>query len=90
MLNFPVDLALGDDGTLYFTDVRNHCVRAIGTDGIISTVVGQCGPEGGFEGDGGPPDEAKINLAFGIEWAGDGRMILSDTGNSVIRSVLFE
>ncbi len=90
MLNFPVDLALGDDGTLFFTDVQNHCVRAIDPNGIIDTVVGQCGPSGGFEGDGGPPDQAKINLAFGIEWVGDGRLLVSDTGNSVIRSVLFE
>ena len=31
-LNHPVDLAFGDDGTLYFTDVYNHCVRAIAPD----------------------------------------------------------
>ena len=28
-LNNPVDLALDDDGTLYFTDTYNHCVRSI-------------------------------------------------------------
>jgi sugar lactone lactonase YvrE len=88
-LNFPVDLALGDDGTLFFTDVRNNCVRAIDPDGVISTVVGVCGDKG-FEGDGGPPEDALLNLVFGIEWTGDGRLIVSDTGNNVIRSVLFE
>ncbi len=46
-LNYPVDLALGDDGTLYFTDVRNHCVRAIEPDGHdLDTVVGVCGNKG--------------------------------------------
>jgi hypothetical protein len=89
LLNFPVDLALGDDGTLFFTDVRNNCVRAIDTAGTISTVVGVCG-EKGYEGDGGPPDEALLNLVFGIEWTPDGRLMVSDTGNSVIRSVTFE
>ncbi len=84
-LDFPVDLALGDDGTLYFTDVRNHCVRAIAPDGIISTAVGTCGDHG-FAGDGGPPEEALLNLAFGIEWA-NGRLLVSDTGNNVIRAV---
>jgi sugar lactone lactonase YvrE len=88
-LNFPVDLALGDDGTLFFTDVRNNCVRAIDPDGIVSTAVGVCG-EKGYEGDGGPPDEALLNLVFGIEWSGDGRLIVSDTGNNVIRSVLLQ
>lgn len=85
-LNFPVDLALGDDGTLYFTDVRNHCVRAIDPGGTISTVVGSCG-EHGYEGDGEAPEDALLNLAFGIEWV-DGRLIVSDTGNNVVRSVL--
>jgi hypothetical protein len=84
-LNFPVDLALGDDGTLYFTDVRNHCVRAIDPDGTIDTVVGVCG-EKGYEGDGEAPEDALLNLAFGVEWV-DGSLIVSDTGNSVIRRV---
>jgi hypothetical protein len=87
LLNFPVDLELADDGTLYFTDVHNHCVRAIAPDGIISTVVGKCG-EKGYSGDGGPASEARIKLAFGIEWV-DGRLNVADTGNSVIRTVLF-
>lgn len=87
-LNYPVDLALGDDGTLYFSDVRNHCVRAIDPQGKISTVAGVCG-EKGFEGDGGAPEEALLNLPFGVEWA-DGRLNIADTGNSVIRSVLLD
>jgi hypothetical protein len=86
-LNFPVDLALTEDGTLYFTDVYNHCVRAIDTnDGTIRTAVGTCG-ERGFEGDGGSPQEALLNIPFGVEWT-DGKLIVSDTGNSVIRTIV--
>jgi hypothetical protein len=85
-LDYPVDLALGDDGTLYFSDVRNHCVRAIDPGGIISTVAGVCG-EKGWDGDGGAPEEALLNLPFGVEIA-EGRLNIADTGNSVIRSVL--
>ncbi len=85
-VSFPVDLAIGDDGTLYFSDVRNHCIRAIDPEGTISTVVGTCG-ENGFEGDGGPADEALLNLPFGVEYT-DGRLLVTDTGNNVIRSVL--
>jgi hypothetical protein len=84
-LNFPVDLAFGDDDTLYFTDVRNHCVRAIDSAGVISTVVGRCG-EKGFEGDGGAPEDALLNLPFGVEWR-DGVLLISDTGNNRIRQV---
>jgi hypothetical protein len=85
-LNFPVDLAFGDDGTLYLSDVQNHCIRAIAPNGNIDTVVGQCG-EKGFEGDGLAPDEALLNLPFGLEFA-DGRLLVADTGNMRIRSVL--
>lgn len=87
-LNFPVDLALADDGTLYFTDVYNHCVRAIDPDGTIRTAVGRCG-ERGYEGDGGAPEDALLNLPFGIEWA-NGTLVVSDTGNSVIRTIVMQ
>ena len=85
-LSFPVDLALDDDGTLYFTDVRNHCVRAIDPAGTITTAVGICG-EHGYEGDGGAATEALLNLPFGLEYH-DGRLLVTDTGNNVVRSVL--
>ena len=87
-LNFPVDLAFDDEGTLYFTDVYNNCVRAIDGEGTIRTAVGVC-DEKGFSGDGGPPEEALLKVPFGLEWH-DGRLLIADSGNNVIRSVLFE
>lgn len=86
LINYPVDLDFGDDGTLYFTDVFNHCVRAVSPAGLISTVAGVCGTKG-FSGDDGPAGEALFNLPFGLEVAG-GRMTIVDTGNQVVRSVL--
>ena len=56
-LNRPSDLAFGSDGTLYFTDTYNSCVRAV-KDGVISTVAGQCGKDG-FAGDGADPTDPK-------------------------------
>jgi hypothetical protein len=87
-LNFPVDLAFDDRGTLYFTDVHNNCVRAIDGEGIIRTAAGVCG-EKGFSGDGGPPEESLLKLPFGIEWV-NGRLLIADSGNNVIRSVLLD
>jgi sugar lactone lactonase YvrE len=84
LLDYPVDLAFSDDGTLYFTDVRNHCVRAIATDGTIARVAGECGVKG-YTGDGASPLDARFNLPFGVEWA-DGQLYVADTGNHVIRS----
>lgn len=85
MLYNPVDLALGDDRTLYFTDVYNHCVRAIDPGGTIRTVAGVCG-EPGFEGDGGPADQALLKRPYGVEIDGN-KLYIADTGNNVIRSV---
>lgn len=84
-LNNPVDLAIAPDGTLYFTDVYNHCVRAVDPDGIIHTVAGQCG-EAGTEGDGGPADQAFLKRPYGLELTSDA-LLISDTGNNIIRSI---
>jgi len=56
-LNRPSDLAFGADGTLYFADTYNSCVRAV-KDGVITTVAGQCGKDG-FGGDGGRFDSGR-------------------------------
>jgi DNA-binding beta-propeller fold protein YncE len=84
-LNNPVDLALAEDGTLYFTDVYNHCVRAIDPAGTISTVVGVCGRPG-LAGDGGPAGAALLKRPYGLELTPDA-LLISDTGNNMIRSV---
>jgi hypothetical protein len=86
LINYPVDLDLGDDGTLYFTDVNNHCVRAVSPSGTISTVAGKCGQKG-FSGDGGPANEALLSLPFGLEVV-QNHLHIADTGNQVIRTVL--
>lgn len=85
LLANPVDLAIHADGTLYFSDVDNHCVRSIDPSGVIETVVGVCGTPG-YEGDGGPATEALLKYPFGLELDGD-VLYIADMGNSVIREV---
>ncbi len=84
-LNYPVDLTFGDDGTLYFSDVFNHCIRAIDPSGNISTVAGQCGVKGS-SGNGGPATAATLKLPYGVEWI-DGRLNITDTGNHQVKTV---
>jgi hypothetical protein len=84
-LNNPVDLALDTDGTLFFSDVYNHCIRAIAPDQTIRTVAGVCGQQGS-DGDGGPAKQAKLKRPYGIELA-NGVLYIADTGNQRIRSV---
>jgi hypothetical protein len=86
LINHPVDLAIGSDGTVFFSDVYNHCIRAIDPNGVIRTVAGVCG-EKGYDGDGGLATDALFNRPYGIEWAAPNTLYIADTGNSVIREV---
>jgi sugar lactone lactonase YvrE len=68
-LNQPNGLALGADGTLFFVDTGNACVRKLTPQGAIATVAGMCGkgtgtPGSGFPvGDGGPATEASLGVS---------------------------
>ena len=86
-LNFPRKLSFGPDGRLYFGDQENHRIRAIDLKkGTITTVAGN--GQGGFGGDGGPPEEASLNRPTGVSFDQDGAMYIIDTDNSRIRRVL--
>lgn len=82
----PTDLAFGPDGDLYVADTSNSCVRSIGADGIVSTVVGTCG-QLGYEGDGGAPADALVNQPYGLDFDADGNLYIADTYNQVVRVV---
>jgi hypothetical protein len=81
----PVDLAFDTDGTLYFSDVYNHCIRAIDPAGTIHTVAGACG-QSGFAGDGDAAELAQLKRPYGVSLH-EGTLYIADTGNNVIRSV---
>jgi sugar lactone lactonase YvrE len=88
LLNRPTDLALDADGTLYFSDVYNHCIRRVAPNGKVYTVAGQCGKKG-FEGDGGSPSMALLKLPYGLELSGS-TLYVADSGNNRIRVVNLE
>jgi serine/threonine-protein kinase len=93
-INHPVDVAIADDNSIYFTDVYNHCVRKIDPAGTISAVAGKChfsvnGHDGGFSGDGGPPLQADLNTPYGIDLVGK-KLYVSDSYNNRLRVVNLE
>lgn len=88
-INRPVDVEIGPDNSVYFTDSYNSCIRKIDPSGVISSVAGQCSPrpkDRGFSGDGGPPLEAKLNRPYGIEIVGK-KLYVADSYNNRVRVV---
>jgi len=93
-LNHPIDLAPAPDGSLFFTDTANSCIRKIDPAGVISTVAGVCTPSesgtppsgGDFSGDGGLAVDARLNWPYGIELDGN-KLYIADSYNQRVRVV---
>ncbi|HUS06038.1 MAG TPA: IPT/TIG domain-containing protein [Bryobacteraceae bacterium] len=87
----PLWLALGPDGSLYFTDDGDgrfygfSRIRRVALNGTISTVAGT--GASGFTGDGGPATAAQIRSASGLAVDSGGNIYISDALDSRIRKV---
>ena len=85
MLNTPSDVAVLPDGSIIVADTMNHAVRVIAPDGTISTLAGT--GQRGFDGDGGPADEALLDRPYGVTVGPDGTVYVADTHNHRIRRI---
>jgi streptogramin lyase len=93
-LNQPSQMAVDGDGTQYVVDQRNEVIRRIDPDGVIGTFAGTP-TMAGFDGDGGPADQAKLNFPAGpnplpgggLALDGKGNLYIADTLNHSIRKV---
>lgn len=84
-LNFPTDVAIGPDHSVYIADAHNNVIRRVRPDGTISTVAGN--GTVGFSGDGGPPQQAQLNDPSGVFVDRNGILYIADTLNQRIRAV---
>ncbi|MET9953861.1 RICIN domain-containing protein [Streptomyces sp. NPDC006339] len=87
-LNRPQGLALDSTGALYISDYKNHRIRKISVDGVISTVAGTGAP--GFGGEGGPAASAQFNEPMGLAVDCVDTLYIADHGNHRIRKVTSE
>ena len=87
----PGWLALGPDGSVYFTDDGDlryfgyARIRKVASNGVITTVAG--GGSVGFTGDGGPATAALFRGISGVGVDSAGNIFISDSANSRIRKV---
>ena len=66
----PQGLSSAPDGTVYFADRLHHVVRKVTTDGFIARVAGT--GSSGYQGDSGPPLQAKLSFPQDVSVAKDG------------------
>ena len=85
LLNEPTGMVLLEDGSLVFCDSGSHTIRKLSADRQqISTVAGCPGKAGLCDG---PQDVALFCQPFGITLDGNGDLIISDCGNSCLRTL---
>jgi RHS repeat-associated protein len=83
------DIVVDPEGSIYLGAVSQsglgagHRVRRIGTDGIISTVVGD--GVSGSTGVNGPAAAARVSYPHGVALDSDGRLFIADLANRVLR-----
>ncbi len=85
-LNNPSDIGIDGNGNLFIVDQGNQRVRRVdGASRLIKTVAGN--GVAGFDGDGGPAEQAKLNLPSSVGVAADGSVFIGDAGNLRVRKL---
>jgi sugar lactone lactonase YvrE len=84
-LRYAADVAVDSENNLYIADIDDHRIRKVTPDGMISTVAGT--GTGGFDGDGGPAANAKLDEPAGVVVDTGGNIYIADSRNHRIRKV---
>ncbi len=84
-LNVPSGIAFDLSGNLYIADERNHRVRKVSPQGIITTVAGL--GNSGYAGDGGPAIDARLNAPRAVAVDRFGYVYIAEAGNHTIRRI---
>ncbi|HTS38123.1 MAG TPA: chitobiase/beta-hexosaminidase C-terminal domain-containing protein [Candidatus Solibacter sp.] len=83
-LYYPRAVAADPGGNVYIADEYNNRLRAVDS-GLIYTLAGN-GTEG-YSGDGGPADNAELNIPGGVAVDSSGNVYIADTANHRVRQI---
>ncbi|MBS1788013.1 MAG: hypothetical protein JST85_09840 [Acidobacteria bacterium] len=84
-LHAPHDLLFDAAGNLLIADTENQRIRRIDRSGVITTIAGNGSAE--YAGNGGAATAASLNNPQSIAFDREGRLLIADTYNHVIRRV---
>jgi len=84
LLNFPQDVWVNRDGTLYIADLFNQRVRRVSVDGIVTTLAGT-GNAGPYSVGQGPATATDFNEPRGIGVGPANEIYIADQANHAIR-----
>lgn len=82
----PYGVVMTASGECVVTDVYNHAVRVVASDGTVRTLAGN-GHEGFEDGQGA---SARFNCPLGLALDVDGSVLVADSGNHAVRRVTME
>jgi hypothetical protein len=81
-MNFPKDIWLDSNGTMFIADTGNNILRRVdATTGIITTIAGTGFP--GYSGDGGLAINAKLGMPTAIAGDSNGNVFVVDASYRV-------
>lgn len=81
----PHDLTFDAAGNLLIADTLNHRIRRIDRQGVITTIAGT--GEARYAGDNGPALQASLNNPQSLALDMQGKLLIADTYNYVVRRV---
>jgi hypothetical protein len=82
----PSDVALAEDGSLLIADAVNNVVRRVRSDGTIVS-IGGTGAEGSMGVRVGAADKIGFDTPGAVAAAGEGGVLVADTGHDAIRLI---
>ena len=80
----PAAIVADASGNFFVADSRNHAIRKVTTNGVVTTFAGQIGVAGTANGTG---IGVQFNSPSGLAFDKGGNLFVSDTGNSTIRKI---
>lgn len=83
LLRFPLDVALGSDGSLYIADSGNNCIRRVDPSGVIRTLAGR----GTLNAEGIPANQASLLGPSRVRVSPDGSLYLVEAARNRVRKI---